>query len=469
MFALPLAMIPGPLTVLLLSVVFIVVAIAWWRWHAFFALLFAAMFVGALTAVGQTGEGRFIKMIDAVMAEFGSAAGKIGFTIAIASVIGVAMMESGAADKIIRRFIAVLGEKRASFALLACGFVLAIPVFFDTVFFLLVPLARALSLRTGKDYMLYVMAICAGGVITHGTVPPTPGPLVVAETLKIDLGLTIVGGILFGILPALAGLAWSKWINRRLPVPVRDTAGSTLSSLEAIAARPESALPGFWPAIAPVILPVVLIAAASIVGTMRASVGPGVAQWVEFFGNKNVALLLGACIALVVYAHQKKISLKTIHQGMGPPLEVAGVIILITAAGGAYGAMIKNAGVGDSVRAMANGSVVNYVLLAWVLALVVRVAQGSATVAMITSASIMLSIAGSAGFGVHPFYIFLAIGYGATGLSWMNDSGFWVISKLGGLTESETLRSWSVLLTVISVVGLIQAMIAAAIWPNLWL
>jgi GntP family gluconate:H+ symporter len=313
------------------------------------------------------------------------------------------------------------------------------------------------------------MAICAGGVITHGTVPPTPGPLVVAETLKIDLGLTIVGGILFGILPALAGLVWSKWINRRLPVPVRDTAGSTLSSLEAIAARPESALPGFWPAIAPVILPVVLIAAASIVGTMRASVGPGVAQWVEFFGNKNVALLLGACIALVVYAHQKKISLKTIHQGMGPPLEVAGVIILITAAGGAYGAMIKNAGVGDSVRAMADGSAVNYVLLAWVLALVVRVAQGSATVAMITSASIMLSIAGTAGFGVHPFYIFLAIGYGATGLSWMNDSGFWVISKLGGLTESETLRSWSILLTIISIVGLIQAMIAAAIWPNLWM
>jgi GntP family gluconate:H+ symporter len=104
-----------------------------------------------------------------------------------------------------------------------------------------------------------------------------------------------------------------------------------------------------------------------------------------------------------------------------------------------------------------------------VLALVVRVAQGSATVAMITSASIMLSIAGTAGFGVHPFYIFLAIGYGATGLSWMNDSGFWVISKLGGLTESETLRSWSILLTIISIVGLIQAMIAAAIWPNLWM
>jgi len=143
------------------------------------------------------------------------------------------------------------------------------------------------------------------------------------------------------------------------------------------------------------------------------------------------------------------------------------VIILITAAGGAYGAMIRNAGVGDSVRALAGDQAVNYVLLAWSLAAVIRIAQGSATVAMITSASIMLSIAGPAGFGVHPFYVFLAIGYGATVLSWMNDSGFWVISRLGGLTEGETLRSWTMLLTVISIVGLIQVLVAAAIWPNL--
>jgi len=144
------------------------------------------------------------------------------------------------------------------------------------------------------------------------------------------------------------------------------------------------------------------------------------------------------------------------------------VIILITSAGGAYGAMIKNAGVGDSVRALAEGSAVNYVLLAWLLTAVVRVAQGSATVAMITAASIMLSIAGPEGFGVHPLYVFLAIGYGATMLSWMNDSGFWVFSRLGGLTEGETLRSWTVLLSIISLVGLVQVLAAAALWPNLW-
>jgi GntP family gluconate:H+ symporter len=468
MLELPLALVLGPLTVLFLSVVFIIVAIAWLRLHAFFALIFAAMFVGLLTVAGQTGEGRFIKTIESVMMEFGRSAGAIGFTIAIASVIGVALMESGAADKIIRRFIAVLGEKQAAFALLACGFVLSIPVFFDTVFFLLVPLARALSLRTGKNYMLHMLAICAGGVITHGTVPPTPGPLIVAETLKIDLGLTIVGGIVFGLLPALVGLYFARWINQRLPVPVRETSGSPLASLEAVAGRREDELPGFVASIAPVILPVILIAAASIAVLFKAQLAPGLVETIVFFGNKNVALLLGAVIALTVYARQKKIAVKDLSNGLGPCLEVAGVIILITAAGGAYGAMIKNAGVGDSVRTLADGSAVNYVLLAWVLAAVVRVAQGSATVAMITSSSIMLSIAGTSGFGVHPFYIFLAVGYGATTLSWMNDSGFWVISRLGGLTEGETLRSWTVLLTIISIVGLIQALIAAAIWPNLW-
>jgi GntP family gluconate:H+ symporter len=468
MAALPLAFVIGPLAVLALSVVFIVVAIAWLRIHAFFALMFAAMFVGLLTAAGQAGDGRFIKTVEAVMTEFGVAAGKIGFTIAIASVIGVALMESGAADKIIRRFIGVLGEKRASFALLACGFVLSIPVFFDTVFFLLVPLARALSLRTGKDYMLYVLAICAGGVITHGTVPPTPGPLVVAETMKLDLGLTIVGGIAFGIIPALVGLVFARWINVRLPIPVREASGSSLASLEEVASRREDQLPGFWWSISPVILPVLLIAIASTAGTLRASLSPTLVQTVEFLGNKNIALLIGAFIALGVYARQKKLGLKQLGDSMGPPLEVAGVIILITAAGGAYGAMIKNAGVGDSVRTLAEGSAVNYVLLSWVLAAVVRVAQGSATVAMITASSIMLSIAGPGGFGVHPLYIFLAVGYGATTLSWMNDSGFWVISRLGGLTEGETLRSWTVLLTIISVVGLILALVASSIWPNLW-
>lgn len=463
----------APLVILVVSIVFIVAAIAWLRLHAFFALIFAALLVGFLTALGQNDPGRFVKMFDAVMTEFGVSAGKIGFTIAIAAVIGVALMESGAADKIIRRLIAVFGEKRAVLALAVCGFILAIPVFFDTVFFLLVPLARALSLRTGKNYLLYVLAISAGGVITHGTVPPTPGPLVGAETLKLDLGVAIVGGIVFGLLPTLAGLAWAKWINARQPVPLREAPGSSLSSLSDVAARREEDLPGFAVSIAPVLLPVILIAAASCLGVLKGHVTPADAKTavegtIYFLGNKNVAMLIGAAIALAVYARQKMIGIRSLGGVLSSPLETAGVIILITAAGGAYGTMIKNAGIADSVRSLFGASQINYVLLAWTLAAVVRVAQGSATVAIIIASSIVLSVAGPGGFGVHPLYIFIAIGYGATVLSWMNDSGFWIFSKLGGLTEGETLRSWTVLLTIISVVGLVEALVLSALWPNLW-
>ena len=469
MVALPLALVLGPLTVLFISVVFIIAAIAWLRLHAFFALIFAAMFVGLLTVAGQTGDGRFIKTIESVMVEFGKSAGTIGFTIAIASVIGVALMESGAADKIIRRFIAVLGEKRAALALLACGFVLAIPVFFDTVFFLLVPLARALSLRTGKNYMLYVLAICAGGVITHSTVPPTPGPLVVAETLKLDLGLTIVGGILFGLIPALVGLGFARWINVRLPIPVRETSGSSLASLQEVSSRREEDLPGFWAAIAPVLLPVVLISVASTMGTMRSAISPGVAQMIDFFGNKNIALLIGAVIALAVYARQKKIGIRQLGDGLGPPLEVAGVIILITAAGGAFGAMLTAAGIGPAIERMfsgiSGGGGLGLLLLAFTIAAVLKVAQGSSTVAMIVASSMLGAMLSGTVIRFNPVYIATAIGSGSLIGSWMNDSGFWVFAKMGCLTEGETLRSWTPLLIVLGTTGLLVTILLSQILP----
>lgn len=465
---LPLAFIPAPLAILVVSVLFIIGAIAWGKLHPFFALIFAALLVGLLTAAAAPGAVELGKVVESVMTELGSSAGKIAFTIAVAAVLGLALMESGAAERIVRSFVAVLGEKRAEWALLASGFILSIPVFFDTAFFLLVPLARALSLRTGKNYLLYVLAICTGGVITHGTVPPTPGPLLVAELLTLDMGLAIVGGILFGLLPALAGLGFCRWVNSRYPVPLREIPGASLESLAAVAARRDDQLPGFTASIAPIVLPIFLIALASSLAAFKVSLSPELTQAVAFFGNKNIALLLGAIIALAVYARQKQVGWRTMGPVMGPPLETGGLIILITAAGGAFGAMINKSGLGAAISELAGGSAINYVLLAWVLAAVIRIAQGSATVAMITASTIMLSMAGTAGFGVHPFYIFAAVGYGATGFSWMNDSGFWIFCRMGGFTEGETLRTWSPLLTVIGLCGLLQALLASALWPNLW-
>lgn len=466
MFVLPLGVWLGPLGIVGLSIVFIVVAVAVFRLHAFFSLLLAAALVALLIAAGQPGSHRFSKAIDSVMTEFGTTAGKLGCSIALAAVIGVALMESGAADKIVRRLIAILGESRAALALCGCSFLLAGPVFVDTVFMLMLPIARALALRTGRDFALYVMAIGAGGVVANGIIPPAPGPLFVAESLKLGVGNAIVTGFLFGLLPAFGGLAVAQWINRKISIPVRPLSLATTSAGSSAHDRPEAELPGFWISIAPVILPLGLIAI-DATATLVATLPEGLASTLHFLGNKNVALFLGALIALGLQARQKKIGWRKVATLFGPPLETAGIIILIVAAGGAYGAMIKNAGVGESIRALAGDNHLNPVLLAWTITALIRGAQGSATVATIAGAGVMMSVAGHGGFGVHPLYVFLAIGFGSKCFPWMNDAGFWIVSRMSGLTQGEMLRTWSPVLSLISILGLIEVWIASSIWPQL--
>jgi GntP family gluconate:H+ symporter len=474
-----------PLTVLAISVVAVVAGIAVLRLHPFVVLMLAAILVGLLSTdlPGVPPMNALVQAVELPMTEFGAAAGRIAFVILLASVIGMCMLESGAADSIVRRFMAVLGEGRAAFALLASGFFLSIPVFFDTVFFLLVPLARALALRTGRDYMLYVMAICGGGVLTHSLVAPTPGPLLVAEALRpagVDLGVTIIAGLLAGLLPAVGVLSLARWLNRRVAVRVRDTPGASLDDLRAIVNRPTHELPSFAVSVLPVLLPVVFIAVASFLGMAAASVpgvvtalgGPAsfdrVKYVIDFVGNKNVAMLVGTTIALAILARQKGLGVRALGERMGPPLEMAGVIILITAAGGAFGAMIRHAGVGTVISALAESYGVNYVLLAWGVTAVIRLAQGSATVAMVTGVGLMAAIIGDgSSLPSHPVYIFLAIGFGSMIASWMNDSGFWVVGRLSGFSEAETLKTWTVMTTFISVAGLIEVLILSTVLPML--
>jgi GntP family gluconate:H+ symporter len=461
------SLVPGPFGIVAISVAIVVLAIGVFRLHPFYALALSAVAVGLLSAAKGTDPHRFVDAIETVTSEAGAVVGRLGFTIAMAAVIGLCMQESGAADKIIRRLIAAVGEERAAIALLVSAFILAAPVFFDTVMLLLLPLARALSLRTGKNYLLNALVICAGAAISNGTVPPAPGPLFAAESLRLELGVVIAAGLAFGIFPLVTALLAARWFNRRIEVPVRATPGSSLDSLAAVAACPESTLPPLWLSVCPVAVPMALIAGASFAGLLRGHLGAGSLQLLEFFGDKNVAIGIGGFLALATYARQRKVGWRAAAKVLGAPLEMAGVIILIIAAGGAYGAMIKNAGVGEAVRALANDHAINYVLLAWLVAAVIRAAQGSSTVATITSVSIMLSIAGTGGFGVHPLYILLAVGFGSKFLAWMNDSGFWIICRLGGLTQEETLKTWTPLVSIVSVAGLVEVLAAAHWFPNL--
>jgi GntP family gluconate:H+ symporter len=367
-----------------------------------------------------------------------------------------------------------------------------------------------LALRTGKNYLFYVMCIGAGGAITHSIVPPTPGPLLVGNELNLQLGMIIGAGILAGLPPAILAMYYAKWLDKRNPIPVRAADGTTDEEMKAAANRPESELPSFVASIMPIVLPVLLLGAfsfvdmieeiklrddAKIVAAVTAQVSatlPGdaadadkaraIKKAVEaeidkpvhhsklhavtkFLGDKIIALGLGALLSMLLLMRQAKLTWQDIGDRCGKPLETAGVIILITSAGGAFGKMIKLTGIADVMQHYGEEYKINYILLAWVVTALVRIAQGSATVSMITGVGLMAGLLQTVDLPYHVVYIYLAIGFGSITCSWMNDSGFWIVGRLSGFTERETLKTWTPMLTLIAVVGLLETLLVSMIVP----
>jgi GntP family gluconate:H+ symporter len=444
-----------PFAVLLLSVVLVVIFISKWRFHPFVALILSAIFVGFLSPALPLipGQNSLVTAVELPMLEFGVMAGKIAWVIALAAVIGTAMMESGAAEQIVNWLLKTLGPKQAAVALIISGFVLSIPVFFDTVFFLLIPLGITLALKTGKDFVLYVVAIGGGAVIAHSIVPPTPGPLIMAETLNIELGSVILAGLIAGIIPAIVVLGVAKWLNKKLDIPVRVT-NEHVTKCEN---PPSLAL-----SVLPIAIPLLMISFASIVAVINRDVP----DWIAFLGNKNIAMAMGTFMALFIWTKTQKLESNELWSAIAKPLEIAGIIILITSAGGAYGAMIEHSGIGNAIGIATEGFQIHYILLAWIISVVMKTAQGSSTVAMITSAAIMLALIGPEfQLPYHPIYILLSIGFGSLFVSWMNDSGFWVVARMSGFTEKEGLQTWTLLLAIISIVGLLEVLLFSWIFP----
>jgi GntP family gluconate:H+ symporter len=344
-------------------------------------------------------------------------------------------------------------------------------VFFDTVFYLLVPLVRSMYRRTRKHYVLYLMAV-ATAATAHALIPPTPGPLVIAQTLGVDIGLMILFGCLVGIPAAITGLWFARLSDRRMP----DVTPPDDAIAEAAADRADQALPGLALSLAPIVLPVGLITLNTAIGARAdlaaLAVDTGftavLARSVLVLGNPNLALLISAAIALATLAWQRREDMGQIATAVEHALMSGGMIVLITAAGGAFGGMLRNAGVGDAIKELAQSYNLNLLVLAWLTAILLRVAQGSATVSMITTSAIiwpMIDPTANVLLPFHTMYVFLAIGFGAFGGSWMNDSGFWVVSKLGGLTEKETVKSWSLMVTLVSGVGLIFTLALSRLLP----
>ncbi|MDA1313553.1 MAG: gluconate:H+ symporter [Acidobacteria bacterium] len=448
-----------PILILLIAVAAVFVLIIRLRVNAFVALISAAILIGILSPDMAINE-----VIPAVGERFGGIVGRIGIAIAMAAIIGQCLMESGAADRITRRFVAWLGEKHSSLSLVASGYVLSIPVFSDTVFYLLVPLARSMSARMrGKNYVLNVLSISAGGSATHVYVPPTPGPLVMAATLGVDLGIVILVGLCVALPSSFCGWLYAMWIDRKLNIPMREAPGLSLDELAKIATRSEDELPSFWVSMTPIVVPVIFIAANTIANTFYKETE--FAQLTAFLGNPSFALLAGAVVSLWVLARQNRLSLKQLAIPVEEAIKSSGVIILITAGGGAFGGMLVQAGVGEVLGKWAGELGMSLMLLGFLLAMLVKIAQGSGTVAMITASAIMAPLLLSADLAYHPVYVLMSIGSGALIGTWMNDSGFWVFRTMTGLTEIETLQTKSVLLVVLGLTGFAVSLLGSLIFP----
>lgn len=447
-----------PLAILAVGVSLVFVLILRFKINAFLALIAAATFVGVLAP-----NIPFAKVMPAVAESFGTVCAKIGIIVALAAVVGECLLESGSADKITRVFVRLIGEKRSSLSLLGTGYVLAIPVFFDTVFYLLIPLARAMGIRSRPQYLLFVMSICAGAICTQCLVPPTPGPLAMAATLNIDIGVMILGGIVVAIPMAFAGWLFAMRQNRVLDLPLRETQGLTLAELEKISLAAEEHLPHFVPAMLPILLPVLLITSNTLINALWP--GSRAGQAASFFGDANFALLVSAAVSLLVLARHKRYSLKQLAGTVERAFGSAGLIILITAAGGSFGATLVMAGAGEALGGLAARYQMPLLLMGFCLGALFKVAQGSSTVAMITAASIMAPLLAGRPPVFHPVYVACSIGSGAMMGAWMNDSAFWIYKQMSGFTETETLKTWTPLLAVIGITGYVTCQILAMILP----
>ena len=477
-------LITNPIFILSVGVLIVIGGIIGLKLHPFLALLLAAFVVAWMTPRAATEQFALDKgstpavalqlskrtIGERVAVEFGNTAGKLGILIAMAAIIGKCMLESGAAEKIVRSLLRLTGIKKAPVAFLISSFFIGIPVFFDTVIFLMMPLAKAMSFRIGKDYLLLVLSIMAGAVMANSLVPPSPGPLFLALAMQIPVGWMIVAGTILGILTSSTGYLFARWVNRRMTVPVRDSLDARLEDIKLNNLKDDFQLPALWFSLLPIVLPLVLICADNFINLSPAgNNNPSflltkLLQLIHFLGDKNIALFLAASVALLMVIVQKNRP-RDMTGFVQTALMSGGGIILITAAGGAFGGMLQQTGISTQITELTKQYQMALIPLAFIIAAIIRTAQGSATVALITASGILAGMANNGHLQYHPLYIGLAIGCGAKLVPWMNDAGFWIACKLSNLTENEALKTFAPLNVIMGVTGLVIILISATVFP----
>ncbi|WP_194822783.1 SLC13 family permease [Micromonospora sp. S-DT3-3-22] len=486
----------------LLGIAAVVLLIAWGKVHPFLALILGAAVLGVVAAMAPD------TVIESFSAGVGSTVGGVGLLIALGAMIGGLLAESGGADGIVNRVVGRVSGTALPWAMAGVAALIGLPLFFEVGVVLLVPIVLLVSLRTDVPLMKIGIPALAGLSVLHGLVPPHPGPLVAISSLDADLGLTLGLGLIIAIPTVIvAGPVFGNFIARYVPatapaalLPTRqptttgggrrgpgspDTSAAgrdrgpdgrdagrgpagdddLLSDDDLVnpgTGRPGAPVddsgtetarrtPGFWPAVLTVLLPVVLMLLRAV-GELTLAEGTVARQALDIAGAPIVALLAGVIVAMFTLGYQAGFSRGQVSSVLGGSLPPIAGILLIVAAGGGFKQVLVDAGVGDLVADAAKDANLSPLLLGWLVAVGIRVATGSATVATITAAGIVAPLAATLD-RPEVALLALAVGCGSLFFSHVNDAGFWLVKEYFGLTVGQTIKSWSVLETIISVVG----------------
>ncbi|ANU26978.1 gluconate:H+ symporter [Planococcus versutus] len=415
--------------------------------HAFVALLLVSLLVGIAAGMPLN------EVIISIQNGMGGTLGFVAVVVGLGAMFGKMLEVSGGAERLASTMISKFGEDKAQWALGVTGFIVAIPVFFDVGFIILVPIVYGLARKTGKSLLHYGIPLLAGLAVTHSFIPPTPGPIAVAELVGAELGWVILFGVLAGI-PAmiLAGPVFGRFIGKKIHVLIPDY-------MELEEKEYDKDLPSFAMITSLILIPLVLILFNTLSGVLLEE-GNMVREILTFLGHPFVALTIATLLTFYLLGTKRGYSRQEVQNIATKALEPAGIIILVTGAGGVFKQVLIDSGVGEVLGDMMGDSALPPIVLAFLIAAAVRVAQGSATVAMVTAAGLITPLLEMVGMtGPALGLIVIAIASGATVLSHVNDSGFWLVNRYFGMDVKDTLKSWTVMETIIGLTGFVVVLI----------
>lgn len=420
-------------------------------------MVLACLYLG--TACGLS----LIDTVDTITSGFGNMMTSIGLPIGFGIILGQLLSDSGGASVIADKIIKIFPENKAMYALALAGFVLSIPVFFDVTFIILIPIGLTIAAKINKKMCYVTGCLTIGATTAHCVVPPTPNPLAAADIFGFDLGIMLIVGIVVGFITVMVSIPiYIKIHDKGIWNEEKDVNHSSNVVNELMEARKNEGTdkprPSFLMSLMPIIVPILCILA----GTVGGAVFRETPVICDFLGSKLIAMLFGTLAAYILSI--KYIGRNHFEESAGEALKTAGVVLLITGAGGSFASVITATGIGDNIVKMlgtGTSSVIPAMFLAYAIGMIFRVAQGSGTVAGMTSMTIMASIAPA--IGCHPVWIALACLAGGNSIGHVNDSGFWVATNLSGLSVTGGLKTYTIGSFISSVCIFLLALLGAVL------